>query len=109
MAPPGLGVRDARTGSRGCALETFSPVGRYVVTVVIDRVVVAEVPLALVRDQPKDADVRVGHARAPDCTRRSPLAATIAQWLAPPLSPRTRNFIGGGAGRGRASGTLRWP
>ncbi len=32
-----------------------------------------------------------------DCTRRSRLAATIAQWKAPPFSSKARNFIDTGA------------
>ena len=54
--------------ARGSGLRLFEvlpPVARYGVVVVIDSVVIVELPLALVRDQPQNADVRVGHDRGP--------------------------------------------
>ena len=58
--------RPRRVTGRGCdSLEVLPPVGRYGVAVAIDSVVVAELPLAFVRDQLQNADVRVGHDHAP--------------------------------------------
>jgi hypothetical protein len=49
LAAPGLGVRDACAGPRCPSLEVFTPVGGCGATVVIDSVVVAELPLPSVR------------------------------------------------------------
>jgi hypothetical protein len=65
LAPPGLGVGHTRAGARCRSLEVLPPVGRDGFTAVIDSFVVSELPLPVVRHQPKDADVRVGHDRAP--------------------------------------------
>ena len=65
FAPAGLGVRDARAGPGCGSFEVLPPVARYGVVVVIDSVVIVELPPALVRDQPQNADVRVGHDRGP--------------------------------------------
>jgi hypothetical protein len=62
LADAGVAVlghpRDARTGPRCGSLKVLPRAGRHGVTVVIDRVVVAELLLPLLRDQPQGLDVR---------------------------------------------------
>jgi hypothetical protein len=60
-----LGVRDTRAGLRCRSLEVLPPIGKYGFVSVIDSLVVAQLPLRLMRHQTKDADVRVSHNRAP--------------------------------------------
>jgi hypothetical protein len=60
-----LGVRHTRAGVRCRSLEVLPPVGKYGFVNVIDSLVVAQLPLPLMRHQTKDADVRVSHNRAP--------------------------------------------
>ena len=64
VVPSLLGARHARTGLRCGSLELLPPVRRHGLTAVIDSVVVAELPLPLLRHQPENADVGVGHDRA---------------------------------------------
>jgi len=59
-----VGVRDAPSGPGCRSLEAFPSSCRCGVSDVVDRVVVVELALCLVRHQPEDVDVRVGHDRA---------------------------------------------
>jgi hypothetical protein len=52
-----MGARDACAGPGCRSLEVLPPVGRIGVVVLIDSVVVAEFPLACVRDQAQNEDV----------------------------------------------------
>jgi hypothetical protein len=65
VAPSLVGVRDARSGPGRSSLEAFTSSCRCGVCDVVDRVVVVELALRVVRHQPEDADVPVGHDRAP--------------------------------------------
>jgi hypothetical protein len=56
-----LGVHHTRAGPRRRLLEVLPPVGRYGFTAVIDSLVVAQLPLPLMRHQTKNAQVAVGH------------------------------------------------
>jgi hypothetical protein len=60
-----LGIRDPDSGPRCRPLEVLPAAGGRGVIVVLDRVVVAELALPLLRHQPENADVRVGHDRPP--------------------------------------------
>ena len=65
VAPSLVGVRDARSGPGRSSLEVFTSSCRCGVSDVVERVVVVELALRLVRHQPENADVPVGHDRAP--------------------------------------------
>jgi hypothetical protein len=64
VAPSCVGVRDVRSRAGRRQLEVFTPWYRRGISDLVDRVVVVELALRLVRDEAKDADVRVGHDRA---------------------------------------------
>jgi hypothetical protein len=66
VAPSLVGVRDARSGPGRSSLEVFTSSCKCGVSDVVERVVVVELALRLVRHQPENADVPVGHDRAPD-------------------------------------------
>ena len=65
VAPSLVGVRDARSGPGRSLLEVFTSSCGCGVSGVVERVVVVELALRLVRHQPENADVPVGHDRAP--------------------------------------------
>jgi hypothetical protein len=65
VAPSLAGVRDPRAGPGRSSLEVFASSCRCGVSGVVGRVVVVELALRVVRHQLEDADVPVGHDRAP--------------------------------------------
>jgi hypothetical protein len=65
VAPSFAGEHDARSGPGRRSLEVFTSSCRCGVCNVVERVVVVELALRLVRNQTENADVRVGHDRAP--------------------------------------------
>jgi hypothetical protein len=60
-----LGSRDAHVVSDRDSLEVPPPISRRRIHGVIDSVVVVELALRSVCDQPKNAEVQVAHDRAP--------------------------------------------
>jgi hypothetical protein len=60
-----LGVCEVRSGSRRASLEVFASLSRCSIFDLVNRVVVDEFSLRLVRLQPEKADVGVGHDRVP--------------------------------------------
>jgi hypothetical protein len=64
VAPSFVGVGDVRSGPGRRSREVFTPSYRRGVSDVVNRVVVVELALRLVRDEAENADVRVGHDRA---------------------------------------------
>ncbi len=59
-----VGVRDARSGSRRGSLEVCPPCCGCHVSDEVDRVVLVQLALRMVRHEPENADVWVGHDRA---------------------------------------------
>jgi hypothetical protein len=78
-------------------------VGRGGVSVVIGRVVVAELPLPSLRHQAKDAEVQIGHDRTPSSTI---WIDTVAAWGSP--SGRFSNAATAGVKRSRQRGQQKW-
>jgi hypothetical protein len=85
-----LGVREACSGSRRRSLEVFASPSTRNVFDPANRMVVNQLSLRLLRQQPEQADVGVGHDRAPGSGIGTEMATASGSSVARSSGPRRR-------------------
>jgi len=132
VVPSRFGFRDATSGQNGDPLEVPAAAGGCGFSTVIGRVVIVELPLSLLRHEPKKADMPIGHDRPPpgsgigietatasgsgcgtssSLNRRKPSAPSrpASVWSGQPHSGQaTRCAAAAGVKRSRQSGQQTW-
>jgi len=86
-----LRVREVCSGSCGRLLELFAPLSGCSIFDLVGRVVVSELALRLVGQQPEKADVGVGHDRVEGSGGESARAAAWGSSTGRSSGPRRRN------------------